>query len=72
MKKVICLFLSIFMFVSLASCGDTSSPTEDEAKEFSPSLDKNMECDIDIVGSYDNFEALEAEFDKFNDYYPKL
>lgn len=74
MKKVMGLFLAALMGVSLLSCGQgNSSPTEgDESEEFVPSLDKNKECDIDIVGSYDNFEALEAEFDKFNEYYPNV
>jgi multiple sugar transport system substrate-binding protein len=74
MKKVMGLFLGALMGVSLLSCGQgNSSPTEGEqSEEFVPSLDANKECDIDIVGSYDNFEALEAEFDKFNDYSPNV
>ena len=37
---------------------------------FQPALDTSAKCHISIAGGYDNFEALEAEFDKFNEYYP--
>ena len=29
-------------------------------------------CHITIAGGYDNFEALETEFDRFNEYYPNV
>jgi hypothetical protein len=68
MKKVMGLFLGALMGVSLLSCGQgNSSPTEGEQnEEFVQSLDGNKECDIDFVGGYDNFEALEAEAISFN------
>ena len=66
MKKIFCFALSLFIMISLFSCKDKSS------EEFKPSLDSNTSCKISIVGSYDNFEALEAEFDRFNDYYPNV
>ena len=37
-----------------------------------PALDKNTDCKITVAGNYDNFEALEAEFDKFNEFYPNV
>ncbi len=67
MKKILCAVLTIFASASLVSCGNRLKNTE-----FKPSLDKNTACDIKIVGSYDNFESLEAEFDRFNAYYPKV
>lgn len=68
MKKILYSLLTIFMITLLAAC-KSKKPKD---KEFKPSMDKNTECDIKIVGSYDNFEALEAEFDRFNEYYPKV
>ena len=37
---------------------------------FSPALDTSAEGTVTVAGGYDNFEALEAEFDSFNEYYP--
>lgn len=69
MKKLLFAALSISMVAVLASCKGKS---KNKDEEFVPSLDKNTSCNIKIVGSYDNFEALEAEFDRFNAYYPKV
>ena len=69
MKKIICAILVVCMFVTLASCNNSNNNTE---TTFKPSLDTNTTCDITIVGNYDNFEALEAEFDRFNEYYPNV
>ena len=70
MKKMICIILIICMVVSLMACGGKTSETA--AKGFVPALDKNKECSITVVGSYDNFEALEAEFDRFGEFYPNV
>ena len=47
---------------------------EEAAKEegFRPALDTSADCHITVAGGYDNFEALEAEFDSFNAYYPNV
>ena len=69
MKKLIRLAASLSATaVLLTSCG---GPSEDP-NVFKPSLDTNTTCELKIVGDYSNFEALEAEFDKFNEYYPKV
>ena len=67
MKKVISVFLALLVSMFFVSC---SSKTNDE--EFTPLLDKESKCEISIIGSYDNFEALEAEFDRFNEFYPNV
>lgn len=67
MKKVIYVFLALLVSMFFVSC---SSKTNDE--EFTPLLDKESKCEISIIGSYDNFEALEAEFDRFNEFYPNV
>ncbi len=39
---------------------------------FQPMLDTDTSCEITVIGSYSNFEALEAEFDSFNEFYPDV
>ena len=47
---------------------------QEETKQegFQTSLDTSTSCQITVAGGYDNFEALEAEFDRFNEYYPNV
>ena len=70
MKKLLCMILAVLMMASLAACG--SKAPEQPAAGFKPALDTNTSCSITVAGSYDNFEALEAEFDRFNEYYPNV
>ena len=70
MKKLICTILVMSMVLSLTACGG-KTPAE-ESEGFVPALDTATECSITIAGSYDNFEALEAEFDRFNEIYPNV
>ena len=69
MKKLLVASLSISMAFIMVGC---KKKNKDDYEGFKPSMDKNMNCSIKIVGSYDNFEALEAEFDRFNVYYPNV
>ncbi|MBR3040998.1 MAG: carbohydrate ABC transporter substrate-binding protein [Lachnospiraceae bacterium] len=69
-KKTMCMVLSLGMIMGLTACGKTKQ--EEVEKEFKPSLDTSISCEIKIAGGYDNFEALEAEFDRFNEYYPNV
>ena len=75
------LVLSIaLVMVALAACGASSGSSGSAAssaqtstqKSFAPSLDTATKSTITVAGNYDNFEALEAEFDKFNTYYPSV
>ena len=43
-----------------------------ESEDFQPMLDTDTSCEITVIGSYSNFEALEAEFDSFNEFYPDV
>ena len=71
MKKTMCMFLAVLMILSLAACG--SKKQEEKTEEgFRPALDTSISCKISVVGGYSNFEALEAEFDRFNEYYPNV
>ena len=70
MKKILCIIFALCMAVSLTACdGKTQEKT---AAEFKPALDTGTSCRITVAGSYDNFEALETEFDRFNEIYPNV
>ena len=71
MKKMTSVLLSALMVLELAACS-TAVQEEPAAKVFTPSLDTSISCQINVAGGYDNFEALEAEFDHFNDFYPNV
>ena len=59
--------LLLLICVCLISC-----KKKNEAVTFLPKLDTQTKCKIQIAGNYLNFEALEAEFDRFNEYYPNV
>ena len=71
MKKTTCVVLAVLMILGLTLCDFTQLRAKAE-EGFQPSLDTSIDCKIDVIGGYDNFEALEAEFDRFNDYYPNV
>ena len=70
MKKLFCVFLVVCMLASLLACGGEAQV--ETAEEFTPALDTEVSCSITVAGNYDNFEALEAEFDRFNEFYPNV
>ena len=84
MRKFVVRCLTVLsiaiVVVALAACtastgssgSGASSGKSSAQKSFTPSLDKATKCSITVAGNYDNFEALEAEFDKFNAYYPDV
>ena len=59
------------MLLGLTACGPVKQETAAD-EGFKPSLDTSLSCHINVAGGYDNFEALEAEFDRFNNYYPNV
>ena len=71
MKKTMCMFLALLMILGLAACGSEKQEAT-TVEGFRPALDPSVKSHISVVGGYDNFEALEAEFDRFNDYYPNV
>ena len=71
MKKAICAFIAVLMILGLAVYN--SAWREAKAEEgFQPALDTSTDCLITVIGGYSNFEALESEFDRFNEYYPRV
>ncbi len=69
MKRLLSVILMSLLVFSLAACKDKNKENQDV---FTPKLNTETECKISIVGNYSNFEALEAEFDRFNEYYPNV
>ena len=66
--RKICLAL----FLVIASCCLMGCKKKSQEKVFKPRLDTQSKCKIQIAGRYQNFEALEAEFDRFNEFYPNV
>ncbi len=60
------LALSIAVMLLLPGCGSGKSAD----KAFVPKYDKDTEFSLTVAGSYGNFESLEAEFERFYEYYP--
>ena len=75
-KRTISVLLSAVLVVGTAACGSTTTqeaaPVEATEEGFKPALDPTTSCHINVAGGYDNFEALEAEFDRFNETYPNV
>ena len=70
MKKNYCIILAVLLIVVSMTCG--SQAQAESAGVFRPMLDTDTSCEITVIGSYSNFEALEAEFDSFNEFYPDV
>ena len=66
-KNPFILIFCVFVSMGLVSCN--KQPKE---SAFVPRLDTKTKCKIEIAGRYQNFEALEAEFDRFNEFYPNV
>ena len=70
MKKRLCFILVLCTVLSLTACSGKKEEETDTG--FKPALDTEIDCSITVAGTYDNFEALEAEFDRFNEFYPNV
>ena len=66
MRKTRLVFLGMVMMLGLHAYGSQNQ------EDFRPALDTSADPVINVAGNYDNFEALEAEFDRFNEYYPDV
>ena len=72
-KKWILAVLCLVLTLCLTACSSNETPkTPEAAAGFTPKLDTKTECSINVVGHYSNFEALEAEFNRFAEYYPNV
>ena len=66
MKRLLCVLCLIALLFSLG--GSALGESED----FTPALDPGASLSLLIAGHYDNFEAIEAEFARFREYYPNV
>ena len=66
---LLCLLLALSM--CLTSCGGKDKKAQ-KAQGFAPKLDTQSNATVSVAGHYSNFEALEAEFSRFNQYYPNV
>lgn len=67
LTKVSLALLLVFSICCLSGC-----KKKNRNAVFVPRFDTQKKCKIEIAGRYQNFEALEAEFDRFNEYYPNV
>lgn len=79
MKRFVSLLAAFALSLSLAGCAQSNSAaggaqaqTQAEAQQqsFEPRLDTQAQVEFDIVGALNNFEALEAVINDFNEVYP--
>ncbi|MBR2521294.1 MAG: carbohydrate ABC transporter substrate-binding protein [Oscillospiraceae bacterium] len=65
--------LVMALVLCLTACANkgTDSTGKTDAG-FSPKLYTQTDCSINVVGHYNNFEALEAEFNRFSQFYPNV
>lgn len=72
-KRLALCALVLAMMLCLTACGtkDTGKVNENSTG-FTPKLDTKTECSITVAGHYNNFEALETEFNRFAKYYPNV
>ena len=67
-RRIIAAAVLIAMSVTAtAGCGKTAVD-----KPFEPGLDTSVSTSVTVYGNYSNFEALESEFERFNEYYPNV
>ena len=72
-RKVILFALVLLLAFGLTACSKKeAAKTQEVEVGFKPKLDTTTKCTITVVGHYSNFEALEAEFNLFNQYYPNV
>ena len=76
MKKLISLILAAMMALTLTACSSGNQTAQPQAtatpKAFTPALDTRAELNMNIVGEYGNFEALEQVIQDFQQYYPNV
>ena len=67
------LLVLLVLSLGLVSCSKKdASMTQETVVGYAPKLDPNTSCSITVAGHYSNFEALEAEFNRFAQYYPNV
>jgi multiple sugar transport system substrate-binding protein len=72
-KFLMTIFFSLaaLLTITLTGC-NKSKKAKNIEKPFVPSLPTDTKASVKVVGNYSNFEAIEAEFDRFNQIYPDV
>lgn len=71
-KRRLALY-SLIVMLALCASGCGKKTNEGSGKVgFTPRLDTSTDCSITVAGHYENFEALETEFNRFSEYYPNV
>ena len=73
-KAAVCAVATAAVLALMAGCSGSAGNTGASAsgEGFAPSLDTTKEATVNVVGDFSNFEALEAQFEKFNQVYPNV
>ena len=72
-KKILVAVFCLALALCLSGCSSRETPAQPKAAAgFAPALDTKTVGSINVVGHYNNFEALEEEFNRFNQYYPEV
>jgi multiple sugar transport system substrate-binding protein len=59
----------IVLLVVMTAAGCGKKPSE---SGFVPKLNTSSDVSVTVYGNYSNFEALESEFERFNEFYPNV
>lgn len=70
MKRNSILLISLLLSISVSVISCKKKHVEEAI--FTPKLDTNTSSTLVISGHYKNFEAIEAEIDRFNKFYPNV
>ncbi len=70
MKKLLCAALAVLLAAGSMAC--LPRVQAESSGVFKPRLNTDTSCEITVIGSYSNFEALEAAFGSFNEIYPDV
>ena len=72
-KKILVAAFCLALALCLSGCSSRETQEQPKAPAgFTPALDIKTVGSINVVGHYNNFEALEEEFNRFNQYYPEV
>ena len=73
-KNLVVMVLCLALIMITAGCKNKKSESSQAQAEkpFVPALATDIKASVKVVGNYKNFEAIEAEFDRFNQIYPNV
>lgn len=68
MRRLNTVLMASLVALTLVSC----SKKKDTDDSFKPRYNTNINCKIKMVGHYGNFEGIESEIVRFNEFYPNV